>query len=143
MEEWQKNFVDILETVVDEVEKFFTDISEAFDAIAKDSEEFFDRVQTTISTEFEQFFSEMVDPVFEILEIDEIPFESEWPLTDYVQPSQEFHPACIGCRHFHGQVYSGNLLVCGMHPYGCEGDSCPDWESGKGTDNHNDRGFLF
>jgi hypothetical protein len=38
-------------------------------------------------------------------------------------------PACAGCRHYHGQVYGGNLLVCGMHPYGWEGAQCPDWQS--------------
>lgn len=37
--------------------------------------------------------------------------------------------ACQGCRHYHGRIYGGNMLVCGMHPYGVEGDRCGDWES--------------
>ncbi|MBE9178610.1 hypothetical protein IQ268_08565 [Oculatella sp. LEGE 06141] len=39
--------------------------------------------------------------------------------------------SCQGCCHYHGRVYGGNMLVCGMHPYGAEEDSCPDWEDGK------------
>lgn len=38
---------------------------------------------------------------------------------------------CRGCQHYHGRVYGGNLLVCGMHPYGVEGDRCADWEQGN------------
>lgn len=36
---------------------------------------------------------------------------------------------CRGCRHYHGQVYGGNLLVCAMHPYGIEEEVCSDWEA--------------
>jgi ABC-type nickel/cobalt efflux system permease component RcnA len=35
---------------------------------------------------------------------------------------------CQGCSHYHGRVYGGNLLVCGMHPYGAEGEYCDDWQ---------------
>jgi hypothetical protein len=49
------------------------------------------------------------------------------PMT-YVRPSASRHPACRGCQHYHGQMYGENLLVCGMHPYGWDGDDCPDWE---------------
>jgi len=35
---------------------------------------------------------------------------------------------CQGCRHYHGRTYGGNLLVCGMHPFGAEGEHCSDWE---------------
>lgn len=36
---------------------------------------------------------------------------------------------CPTCRHYDGKTYGGNLLVCGMHPYGpqVEGD-CDDWQ---------------
>ena len=33
---------------------------------------------------------------------------------------------CRGCKNLHGQVYGGNLLVCGVHPYGQE--DCGDYE---------------
>lgn len=37
--------------------------------------------------------------------------------------------ACRGCRHYHGRSYHGNFLVCGIHPYGVETETCSDWES--------------
>jgi len=151
MEDWQKDWFSMIETVAKEVEKLFTDISdaidEALDTIATDSEEFITQLQTnseefitqfqsSISTELEQFFNEVVEPVFEVyldldLDFDEVHFENDWPITDWVEPSTEFHPACVGCRHFHGQMYAGNLLVCAMHPYGSLCDTCPDWEAGS------------
>ncbi|WP_088893356.1 hypothetical protein [Leptolyngbya ohadii] len=36
--------------------------------------------------------------------------------------------ACRGCRHYHGRSYHGNFLICGMHPYGVETETCGDWE---------------
>ncbi|MBD2536331.1 hypothetical protein H6G97_46425 [Nostoc flagelliforme FACHB-838] len=36
---------------------------------------------------------------------------------------------CRGCKHFHGVVYNGVLLNCAVHPKGCFGDKCPDWQS--------------
>lgn len=46
-----------------------------------------------------------------------------------VDPIVNEHRVCIGCRHYHGRAYGGEMLICGMHPYGCEGESCPDWAS--------------
>jgi hypothetical protein len=39
---------------------------------------------------------------------------------------------CHGCDHYHGIAYGysrhmRNVLVCGFHPYGWQGDHCPDW----------------
>lgn len=36
---------------------------------------------------------------------------------------------CKGCTNYHGQTYGGNKLICGIHPYGWDGDECPDKES--------------
>jgi hypothetical protein len=47
----------------------------------------------------------------------------------YVTPSKTTHPACINCLHYHGHQYGDTLLVCGMHPYGWDGEDCPDWEN--------------
>lgn len=129
MEEWQKNFIEIVETVADEVDQFFSDVAEMVDLVATVSEQVANQVQQTIATEIDHFLNELVEPVLEVyLEFEEISFENEWPMLDSVEPSPEKHPACMGCRNYHGQVYSGNLLVCGMHPYGWEGENCPDWE---------------
>lgn len=45
-----------------------------------------------------------------------------------VRATRDRHPACIGCQNYHGRVYEGNLLVCAMHPYGVESETCPDRE---------------
>ncbi|MCS6782916.1 MAG: hypothetical protein RMI89_02535 [Gloeomargarita sp. SKYBB_i_bin120] len=50
------------------------------------------------------------------------------PLARTLEPLVMEQPACVGCKHYHGQVYNGQILVCAMHPYGVEGTSCPDWE---------------
>jgi hypothetical protein len=36
---------------------------------------------------------------------------------------------CEGCINYNGSSYGGNLLICGMHPYGCKSNICPDWEA--------------
>ncbi len=38
---------------------------------------------------------------------------------------------CVGCKDFNGSVYNGVQLICGMHPYGWDGEKCPDWSSLK------------
>jgi hypothetical protein len=40
---------------------------------------------------------------------------------------------CIGCTHYHGLAYgysreTRTVLVCGFHPYGWQGEVCPDWQ---------------
>ncbi|NET33856.1 MAG: hypothetical protein F6K19_17855 [Cyanothece sp. SIO1E1] len=43
---------------------------------------------------------------------------------------------CQGCTHYHGIAYGNSyatraILVCGIHPYGWQGESaCPDWQGG-------------
>lgn len=43
--------------------------------------------------------------------------------------------ACQGCQHYLGTLLSGekgsNWLCCAMHPYGPDGEKCPDWERGN------------
>ncbi len=58
---------------------------------------------------------------------------------DFYRPQLEFKSnceefssfnleTCVGCRNFHG----ADKIVCGMHPYGWEGDdNCPDWQSNQ------------
>lgn len=51
------------------------------------------------------------------------------PIANTVNPLLQDHPTCVGCRNYHGADYGNEMLVCGMHPYGPEGEQCPDWES--------------
>lgn len=129
MEKWQKDFIEMLETVADEVERFFLGVSEMVDAIFELSEEITEQVQNTMVIEIDQYLNDLAEPIFEVYwELEEIMGEVEQPFPYTVEPTPEKHPACVGCHQYHGQVYGGNLLVCGMHPYGWEGESCPDWE---------------
>jgi hypothetical protein len=129
MENWQKDFLEILETVADEVEDFFLGVTEMVDAFFELTEEITDQVQNTIVVELDQYLNDLAEPLFEVYwELEEIVGEVDQPFPHIVEPTPEEHPACIGCRHYHGMVYGGNLLVCGMHPYGWEDENCPDWE---------------
>lgn len=128
MEQWQKDFFKMLETVADEVEYFFTEVTGMVDEFFELSEEITEQVQNTIVTEIDQYLNELAEPLLEIYWEIEAGMEEEQPFPYTVEPTPEEHPACVGCQHYHGQVYGGNLLVCGMHPYGWDGENCPDWE---------------
>lgn len=52
--------------------------------------------------------------------------QHDLPIRQSQRPS-----VCRGCCHYHGRIYSGNLFVCGMHPYGVDSDVCEDWNLGK------------
>lgn len=125
IEDWSKVFTEVCETVTVEFEQFCQEVSETVDAMAE-------VVESAIATEVQDFWRDLFEPMLEVY----IEFDSEWDdnetefaLTSKVEPTAQTHPACIGCRHYHGYVYSGNLLVCGMHPYGWDDENCPDWEA--------------
>ena len=130
MEKWQKEFWDMIETVADEVESFFLEMTEMVDSFFELTEEITEQVQNTITTELEQYLQELADPIMEVYwELEDVIIDDvDLGFPYSVEPCSEKNPACIGCGHYHGQVYSGNLLVCGMHPYGWEDENCPDWE---------------
>jgi hypothetical protein len=56
--------------------------------------------------------------------------------TPRIEPSSNFHCACIGCKYYHGHVYGRNILVCGMHPYGWHDDNCPDFHQQDSLDDN-------
>ncbi|MBD2388853.1 hypothetical protein [Cylindrospermum sp. FACHB-282] len=129
MEKWQKDLVEIIEIVADEVECFFLEIGDAVDAFFELTEEITEQLQNTIVTDVDQYLQELAEPILEVY------WEMEEAMTDVdsgfpyeVEATLEKNPACIGCSNYHGQVYGGNLLVCGMHPHGWDDQSCPDWE---------------
>jgi len=130
MEKWQKDFWEMVQTVADEVEDFFMGMTEMVDTFFEITEEITEQVQNTVATELDQYWQELAEPILEVYwELEEIVGDDIEPTFPYaVEPTLEKNPACIGCRHYHGQVYSGNLLICGMHPYGWEDKNCPDWE---------------
>ncbi|WP_404786224.1 hypothetical protein [Altericista sp. CCNU0014] len=71
-----------------------------------------------------------LEPIFDwIGEVEEIVADGSRPFVQTVTPVLQDRPVCVGCRNYHGEAYGGNVLVCAIHPYGAEGDSCPDWTS--------------
>lgn len=127
MEDWQKDFFAMVETMTFGFEQFFQDVSEIVETVA-------DEMQDTVAAEIDQFLEDVFDPFVEIyaefeFELEDGIGDTELLLPYKVKPTPENHPACIGCHHYHGQIYGGNLLVCGMHPYGWDDQNCPDWEA--------------
>lgn len=131
MEQWQKDLMDIVETVAEEVESFFVGIGDMVDAFFELTEEITEQVQATIALEVDQYLQELAEPILEIYwELEDVVTDVDPGFPYPVEATPEQNAACVGCRNYHGQVYGGNLLVCGMHPHGWDGESCPDWENG-------------
>ncbi len=131
MEEWQKDWVKLCETLASGVEQFLAEVEEEMtewvEAIAEISLDISEAVENLVFEDLEIYLSQWLEPITQ-LHLDtpaEDPFYN--PTGEYASEDRE-HPACTGCRHYHGQVYGGTLLVCAMHPYGWEDTSCPDWE---------------
>ncbi len=129
MENWRKDFLEIVENVTDEVEHFFVGVTEIVDSFFEISETVAAQLQNTIATEFDLYLQDWAEPLFDVYtDIEDMMNDLE-QLPHLVEPTSDLYPACKGCYHYHGHVYNGNLLVCGMHPYGWEDSNCPDWES--------------
>ena len=133
MDNWQKDLMDIIETVAVEVEDFFlgmTDIvDDIVDAVLELTEEITEQVQMTIATEVDQYLHDLTEPMLEVYwELEDVVADIDPGFPYPVEATPEKNPACVGCTHYHGQVYGGNLLVCAMHPHGWDDNNCPDWE---------------
>jgi len=133
MENWEKDWQNLYESLTTGVEVFFREVEEELEEwvgeIAELTVELAETLDDLLLGDLEAYLNEWLDP------IDEFPPDSREqepfynPFADVDYPSTLYeHQACVGCRHYHGQVYGGNLLVCGMHPHGPEDASCRDWE---------------
>jgi hypothetical protein len=140
MDDWQQEWWKQIEKTATEMEEFFLSVEKA-------AESFVDQVSETADFFVQQFQGELVEEVDSFVQefIDLITAASDeieaslWEdLEDFIdddfmgvgsqKPTPTTHPACINCANYHGRIYNGNLLVCGMHPYGWDGENCPDWE---------------
>lgn len=138
MEDWQKDFTTLVETVTSEFEEFIEQVGVVVESVTEEISEAIEtatqQIQDTVSPDLDQYFQELFEPFVEIyVEFEDVVFEdwieeSEFAINPKVEPSLEKHPACIGCSHYHGRIYGENLLVCGMHPYGWDDRNCPDWQ---------------
>jgi hypothetical protein len=141
MDDWQQDWVKVLEMATGEVERLFLsiakEVNEAADALIDFSEEVAEQVERAIAPtaaymddHIDSQFDDWLEPLMLALTgLENVVGEAAAPVTRTVEPMLNQHPACMGCRHYHGQNYGGNILVCGMHPYGWDAEKCPDWES--------------
>jgi len=132
IENWTKEFFAFCDAINQEIEGFFVEMEQLAAEFPHTLDEAVQEVETTLTEELELFWQDCeeiwdwFDSDFDGSEEEEN--DSEFVMTSKVNPDQNTHPACQGCRHYHGYVYGGNLFVCGMHPYGWEDENCPDWE---------------
>ncbi|NJL00348.1 MAG: hypothetical protein HC838_00905 [Spirulinaceae cyanobacterium RM2_2_10] len=142
MDDWSQAWFDAIERVANDFEDFCTEIGENLEAIATE-------LQTELTRDLESWLDEWMsqdwlgDESFAVtatfqLDLLDLDFsfdraiaDPEAPFAKRLAATAEHQPACVGCRHYHGYVYGGNLLVCGMHPYGWSGDICPDWQTAE------------
>jgi hypothetical protein len=123
MEEWQN-----------EIATVFKDLTVLFDEFGHELTELVEEVTTGATDILNLQWDELKEVLTEIWQELELDFEESTPINWDIplpikpMPNPATHPACIGCLNYDGSVYGGNLLVCGMHPYGCSSDTCADWE---------------
>jgi hypothetical protein len=123
MEEWQNEIAAVLK-----------DVTELFDGFGRELTEFVEEVATEATEIFNLQWDELKDVLTELWQELELDFEQSTPINwDISMPTRPMadpatHPACMGCINYNGSVYGGNLLVCGIYPYGCNSDTCADWE---------------
>ena len=124
MEDWSKSIFETLDSFADMVDEFFVEFTEVVEELA---DEWHNTVGADIEKCFQDIIREFVD--FDYFESEESIGETEQFFYQQDESVLQQPSACVGCRHYHGNAYGGNLLVCGMHPYGWDNENCPDWES--------------
>lgn len=136
MEDWQADFFRWVETVTTKVEDFFGEVEQTLGAVG-------DSVLEEMTTPLESLWREWIEPFVDFEQEEVVEMAATSPQTENdpnlwlnpkISPSSNVHPACIGCRHYHGRVYNNTILVCGMHPYGAETSHCPDWQASIKTE---------
>jgi predicted phage tail protein len=122
MEEWQN-----------EIAAAFKDLTALFDGFGRELTELVEEVtaeaQEILNLQWDEL-KEVLTEIWQELELDfeeSTPMNWDLPLQTQPMPDPSTHPACVGCINYNGSVYGGNLLVCGMYPYGCNSDTCADW----------------
>lgn len=137
MSDWQTDLRNAMEGLTQEMETIALEVSQEaiglLDRFVALSDEFMVDMTTTFTQEVDT-----PTPITEFLDQDLEAFLNSLlrPFVDF--SIQEFnapqnpvikpHPLCASCENYHGQVYGGTPLICGMHPYGiAEGqDDCAD-----------------
>ena len=64
MDEWQKDFSDVVKSVSDEVERFFVGMTEVVDSFIEMTEELSEQVQSSLLSESRSIFTRFSRTVF-------------------------------------------------------------------------------
>jgi hypothetical protein len=126
MEEWQN-----------ELSAMFKDLTVMFDGFGRELTELVEEITTEAQEVLNLQWDELKEVLTEIWqevdsELEEhATFNWDLPIPPQPMPDPATHRVCMGCKNYNGSNYGGNLLVCGMHPYGCDSDVCVDWEGDR------------
>lgn len=152
MDNWEKSLFSWLDNTQKDLEEFYSSIDQQFNNTMINLEQEIDhwagklldnfvREVDSFMEEVDILFGDLLDVLTEENNDEFISFFTDdvmedesniWLDEDYLpKPNPKIHPACVGCGNYHGYSYGGNLLVCGIHPYGWEGDNCPDWRKNE------------
>ncbi len=138
MDDWLKQLQDTLNSAARDSSDWWAEVSEeanqAAEALEQTSTAAFQEIQAAIEPVVNEIGDQVessLETSFVFIEARVIPWlqQTTAPITHTVNPWLQHHPTCIGCKNYHGSTYGENTLVCGMHPYGPDDDSCADWES--------------
>jgi hypothetical protein len=137
MSDWQTDLRNALEEMTEEVESIALEVSREAIGILDRLVAFSDDFMVDMTTSFTQEI-ETPTPISEFLNRDLEEFLDSLlrPFVDLSMqdlsvphnPVAAPHALCADCENYHGQIYGGTPLVCGMHPYGIvEGqEDCAD-----------------
>jgi ElaB/YqjD/DUF883 family membrane-anchored ribosome-binding protein len=138
MDEWLKQLQDNLNLAAQDSSRWLGEVSKEADQVldqwAEISQETFQEIQDSLDPALSELNAQIdstLDASIAFLEQNLTPWieETTAPLSCTINPWLQNHPTCIGCKNYHGSTYGDSMLVCGMHPYGPEENSCADWES--------------
>ena len=123
MEEWQNEIATVVKDLTAMFEGFNRQVTELVEEVTTEATEIFSLQWDELTEAFAVIWQELESDL-------ESPTSFNWdlPISTHPKPDPAIYPACVGCLNYNGSVYGGNLLVCGMHPYGCASDTCNDWE---------------
>ncbi len=123
MEEWQQEIFAVFKDLTSLFDEIGEEITELVEEVTAEAQEIlnlqWDELKEVLTELWQEFELEFEEPT---------PFNWDIPTRAKPTPDPAIHPACVGCMNYDGSSYGGNLLVCGMHPYGCENVTCGDWE---------------
>ena len=127
MDEWLRQLQASLDEAAQGSEKWLIEVIEETDQAVSQAAEAIGPVVIELHQQVEDsldateiFLSEHFTPWVETVTM---------PITHTITPYLQAHHACVGCEHYNGTAHGGNMLVCAMHPYGPEDETCQDWSS--------------